>query len=87
MKSPGRLVDRRVLAIDWDRESIRIIHASTGRKGPRRTRGYLVPIPEGIDVDDPESLGQFIRRALRQRRIRTKRAIMAVRSIRHRYGA
>ncbi len=78
MKSPGRLVDRRVLAIDWDRESIRIIHASTGRKGPRRTRGYLVPIPEGIDVDDPESLGQFIRRALRQRRIRTRHAIVAI---------
>ena len=35
-----------------------------------------MPIPEGIDVDDPESLGQFIGRALRQRRIRTRRAIV-----------
>ncbi len=67
-----------MLAIDWDRESIRILHATTGRKGPSRIRGYLVPIPEGLDVDDPEALGQFIARALRQRRIRTKRAIVAI---------
>lgn len=37
-----------------------------------------MPIPEGIDVDDPESLGQFIGRALRQRHIRTRRAIVAI---------
>lgn len=78
MKSPARLVDRRVLAIDWNRESIRIVHASVGRKGPGRVRGVLVPIVEGINVDDPESLGRFIARALRQRRIRTRRAIVAI---------
>jgi type IV pilus assembly protein PilM len=78
VRSLGRLIDRRVLAIDWDRESIRIIHARTGRKGPQRIRGFLVPIPEGIDVEDPESLGQFIVRALHQRRIRTRRAIVAI---------
>lgn len=38
----------------------------------------LVPIPEGIDVDNPERLGQFIARALRQRRIRTKRVIVSI---------
>jgi len=78
VKLPGRLGDRRVLAIDWDRESIRIIHATTGRKGPGRVRGFLVPIADGVDVDDAESLGRFIGRALKQRRIRTKRAIVAI---------
>lgn len=78
MISIRHLVDRRVLAIDWDRESIRVIHARTGRKGPTRIRAFLVPIPEVVDVEDPESLGQFISRALRQRRIRTQRAIVAI---------
>lgn len=67
-----------MLAIDWDSESIRIIHAVVGRKGPGRIRGVLVPITEGVDVDDPESLGQFIARALKQRKIRTRRAVVAI---------
>ena len=78
MRSLRHLVDRRVLSIDWDSESIRIVHARTGRKGPRAIRGFLVPIPEGVDVEDPESLGQFIARALTQRRIHTRRAIVAI---------
>ncbi len=78
MRSLAHLVDRKVLAIDWDRESIRIMHAKTGKKGPRRIRAFLVPIPEVVDVDDPESLGHFIAAALKQRRIHTRRAIMAI---------
>ncbi len=78
MRLPGPLADRKVLALDWDRESIRIVHTSTSRKGPRGVRGVFVPVTEGVDIDDPEALGQFIGRALKQRRIRTRRAIVSI---------
>lgn len=78
MRFPQLVRDRRVLAIDWDPESIRIIHAVSSRKGPKRIHGVLVPVAEGVDVEDPESLGQFIARALKQRKLRTRQAIVAI---------
>ncbi len=74
-----RISDRSVLCIDWDERSLRVLDARFSSRSGVRIRGALhVPLAPGTDVRDPASVGGFLRQALGEHRIRTRRAIVDI---------
>ncbi|MFQ5590262.1 MAG: pilus assembly protein PilM [Phycisphaerae bacterium] len=71
----GRQQARKILAIDWDARTLRVVHAFIGKRGVKVDRVLAVAIPQDVDPHDPQQLGRHIRRVLDQEEIRTRRAI------------
>ncbi|MBU0717551.1 MAG: pilus assembly protein PilM [Planctomycetes bacterium] len=74
----GKARSKKILAIDWDVETLRIVHAVVGKRGIKIDRVFSVGIPVDIAVDDAEQMGGHIRRALAQEGIHTKQAVVDV---------
>ena len=72
------------IALDWDHFYLRMAVArarSASPKGPARVKVRKLlaePIPAALNLDDPVAVGHFIRESLKKRRIRARRAIVAV---------
>lgn len=66
------------LCIDWDERSLRILETVMQRSGPLVRRAVHVPVPDGMDVRDPSTMGDFLRQTLGKHRIRTRRAVVDV---------
>ncbi len=70
--------DRNIVCIDWDERSLRVVDATLSRNSVRIRQAVQVRIAEGVNVRDPASLSDFVRRTLAERRIRTRRAVADV---------
>ncbi len=75
---PGRAHPKRIVSVDWDTRSLRVVHASLGKRGVKIDRLLSVAIPGNVDPDNPEQLGLHIRRTLDQEGITTKNAIVDI---------
>lgn len=70
--------DKTILCLDWDERSLRVVDAAFSRSAVRVRQALLVPMAAGVNVRDPQSLGEFIRRSLAEHRVRTRRAVVDV---------
>ncbi len=68
----------RVVAIDWDARTLRIVHAFVQKRGLKVDRLLSAVIPPDCDTTSPEQMGRHIRRVLDRERIHTKHAIVDV---------
>lgn len=68
----------KVVAIDWDSRSLRVVHALINKRGTKIDRLLAAPIPREVDTEDPQELGMHIRRVLDQEGISTKHAIVDI---------
>lgn len=76
---PDRPRPRKLLAIDWDAQRLRIVDATLGRRrGVKVERIVSVGIPADVDGNDPQQLGEVIRRALDQEGISTRHAVVDI---------
>jgi len=69
---------RKILAVDWDTKTLRVVHAQVGKRGINIERMLAVAIPGSVDPSDPQQMGVHIRRALEQEGITTKQAIVDI---------
>lgn len=65
---------RKILAIDWDPRTLRIVHAQIRKRAIKIDRLLSVAIPEAVDSANPEQMGRHIRQALDQEGINTRHA-------------
>lgn len=71
-------LSRKVLCLDWDKCSLRIVVARVGANRTVLEDAHSHRLPEAIDVDDPEALGEFIRTMLRRHRLHFKSVVVDV---------
>lgn len=76
MSTRGRI--KQLLAIDWDSRTLRIVHATLGKRGVKIERLLSVGLPADVDASNPEQMGKHIRRVLDQEAIRARHAIVDV---------
>lgn len=76
MFSRGR--PKRIVAIDWDDRTLRVVHAFLGKRGVKIDRLLSVAIPPGLDPAHPAQMGMHIRRTLDQEEIATRHAIVDI---------
>lgn len=73
---------RKVLCLDWDKRSLRVLYAKVGGGRLRVEDAHSFRIPVGTDADDPAAFGPFISRCLNEkslrRRVGHKRVIVNV---------
>ncbi|MGD2107803.1 MAG: pilus assembly protein PilM [Phycisphaerae bacterium] len=69
---------KRILAIDWDAHTLRIVHAFLNKKGVKIDRLLSVAVPKNVDPNEPTQIGFHIQQTLRQEGIGTKHAIVDV---------
>jgi len=75
---PGRPPPRKIVAVDWDSRTLRIVHALLGKRGVKIDRLLSAAIPPEVDLASPEQLGRHIRRVLDQEGIHTKHATVDI---------
>lgn len=71
-------LSRKVLCLDWDRRSLRIVAARIGGGRTVLEDAHSHRLPNTVDADDPQSLGDFIRQMLRRHRLSHKRVVVDV---------
>lgn len=69
---------RKILAIDWDVRTLRIVHALLRKRTVKIDRLLSVAIPESVEPSNPEQMGRFIRQALDQEGIGTRLACVDI---------
>ncbi len=74
----GRAPSRKVVAIDWDARTLRVVHAFVGKRGIKIDRILSAAIPADVDLANPQLLGRHIRRVLDQEQIATKHAVVDI---------
>jgi len=78
MFESGRGRPKKILAIDWDARTLRIVHALTGKRGVRIDRILSAGIPSDVDANSPEAMGLHIKRVLEQESIATRVAMVGI---------
>ena len=68
----------RIVAIDWDVHTLRVVHAFIGKKGAKIDRLLSVATPPDLDPAHGEQIGLHIQRTLRQEGITTRHAVADV---------
>ncbi len=71
-------LSRKVLCLDWDKRSLRIVVARVGKGRIFLEDAHSHRLPNNVDADDAEALGEFIRGMLRRHRLRHKTAVVDV---------
>lgn len=71
-------LSQRVLCVDWDRLSVRLVVARTGRGVVSLEDAHSHLVPAEVDADDPTSMGSHIAGLLKQHHLRQHRVILAV---------
>jgi len=74
----GRTPPKRIVAVDWDTRTLRIVHAVLGKRGVKIDRLLSAAISPDLDLAVPEQLGRHIRRVLDQEGIHTKHATIDI---------
>ena len=72
------LGSKKLLAIDWDDRDLRMALVRVRADDIELLKAVSVPIPEEVARDDAESLGAFIREAMRQSRLGVKNVILNI---------
>ncbi|MEK6674825.1 MAG: pilus assembly protein PilM [Planctomycetota bacterium] len=75
---PGRTRAKNILAFDWDSRTLRVVHATVGKRAPKIDRVFAVAIPKNVDVNHAEQMGKFLRQALEQEGISAAHAIVDI---------
>lgn len=73
-----RVSPPRIVSIDWDIRTLRVVHAHISKRGLKIDKLLTTAIPDGLDVDDPESMGLYVRRTLEAEGIATRHAIVDI---------
>lgn len=68
----------KIVSIDWDARSLRVVHATVGKRGAAIDRLLSAEIPADVHPSDPAQMGAHIRRVLDQERIKTKAAVVDI---------
>lgn len=74
----GKVRPKRVVAVDWDAHTLRIVHAVLGKRGVKIDKLLCVEIPADLDVSNPDQMGGHIRRTLEHEGISTRHAVVDV---------
>jgi type IV pilus assembly protein PilM len=69
---------RKVLCLDWDKRSLRIVAARVGKGRTVLEDAHSHRLPNTVDADDPEAMGDFIRSMLRRHRLHHKSVVVDV---------
>lgn len=69
---------RKVLCLDWDKRSLRIVLARVGGGRAVLEDAHSHRMPNTVESDDPEQMGDFIRQMLRRHRMHQKRVVVDV---------
>ncbi len=69
---------RKVLCLDWDKRSLRIVVARSGQGRTVLEDAHSHRLPNTVDADDPESMGDFIRSMLRRHRLHYRGVVVDV---------
>src|SRR5438128_715269 len=68
----------KILAIDWDARSIRMVLVRIRRDGMEVVKAASMPVPADVAVDDAAAMGKFLRRCLDQTGIGGKSAAVGI---------
>ena len=74
----GKARPKRIVAVDWDAHTLRVVHAVLGQRGVKIDKLLSVEIPADLDVANVEQMGGYIRRTLDQEGITTRHAVLDV---------
>jgi len=69
---------RKVLCLDWDKRSLRIVVARIGKARISLEDAHSHRLPNTVDADDPEAMGGFIRQMLRRHRLHMRSVVVDV---------
>jgi len=72
------LGSKKLLSIDWDARHLRMAMVRLRADGVELLKVVSVPIPAEVSTDQAESLGAFLREAMRQARIGAKHVVLNV---------
>lgn len=73
-----KMINKKVLAIDWDAKNLRLVLVRPRTDGIDLIKALSIPVPHEVKMGDAESLGAFVREAIRQAKAGAKIAIMSV---------
>ena len=71
-------LSRKVLCLDWDKRSLRIVVARAGAGRMALEDAHSHRLPADVDADDPQAMGEFIKQMLRRHRLRYKWVLVDV---------
>jgi type IV pilus assembly protein PilM len=69
---------RKVLCLDWDKRSLRLVVARVGRGRVMLDDAHSKWFPNQVDADDPQALGEFIRSVMRQFNLHHRTAVVDI---------
>jgi type IV pilus assembly protein PilM len=72
------LSSKKLLAIDWDRRSLRLVLVRPRADGVDLLKAVSVPIPPEVVMDDAESLGAVLRQTIHRTKVGAKRAVLSI---------
>lgn len=73
-----KLNRNKVLCLDWDKRSLRIVVARIGKGRIVLEDAHSHRLPEDVDAESPESMGEFIRGMLRRHRLNHRSVVLDV---------
>lgn len=69
---------KQLLAIDWDRKSLRMVLVRPRSRGVDLIKAVSVPIPPEVRIDDAGALGAFMRDAMSRSKIGVRRSVLCI---------
>jgi len=69
---------RKVLCLDWDKRSLRIVVARVGAGRMALEDAHSHRLPAELEADDPQAMGDFIQQMLRRHRLRFRSVLVDV---------
>ena len=51
---------KKIVAVDWDARSLRVVHALLGKRGVKIDKLLSVAIPPELDQADPKQMGRHL---------------------------
>ncbi len=72
------LSSKKILAVEWDSRSIRMVLARPKAEGVELLKAVSAPIPSSVSAEDAASLGAFIKESISSARIGVGRAILCI---------
>lgn len=69
---------RRILCLDWDRRSLRLIVARVGSGTVKLEDAHQHKLPPSLNADDPAAMGEFIAGTLKRHRMKFRRCVVDV---------
>jgi type IV pilus assembly protein PilM len=71
-------LSRKVLCLDWDKRSLRIVVARVGKGRAVLEDAHSHRLPNNVDADEPEAMGDFIHAMLRRHHLSYKSVVVDV---------